>query len=168
MYRYFDILQTTVTDLTTFRNTGVKLIHYHGESDSSIPPASSIHYWQSAKDTMYGNLTFEESLKQLDDWYQFYLVPGASHCGTNDLQPGPYPETNMEIMINWVENGVKPSGLNATVSEGKYASENQELWKRPTGPLWSSDNLSTFECSFDGASYESWTYELPAFKIPVY
>ncbi|KAG7862688.1 hypothetical protein KL939_000007 [Ogataea angusta] len=168
MYRYFDSLQTTVTDLTPFRNAGGKLIHYHGESDPSIPPASSVHYWQSVRDTLYGNLTFEESLKELDDWYQFYLVPGAAHCGTNELQPGPYPETNMEIMINWVENGVKPTGLNATVSEGEYASENQELCKWPTRPLWRSGNLSTFDCVFDQASYESWTYEFPAFKIPVY
>ncbi|KAH8669446.1 Tannase/feruloyl esterase [Tricladium varicosporioides] len=165
--RYYDSLQTTVPDLTTFQQSGGKLLHYHGESDPSIPSASSVHYWQSVRSVMYPNSTAEESLEALQDWYQFYLVPGAAHCGTNSLQPGPYPEDNMAIMIDWVENGVKPSRLNATVSSGTYAGETQMLCQWPTRPLWSG-NSSTFDCVTDQASIDSWTYTFPAFKVPVY
>ncbi|KAJ5785262.1 Tannase [Penicillium pulvis] len=166
MVRYMDTLQTTLPDLTTFHENGGKLIHYHGEQDNSVPTASSVHYWQSVRDIMYPGMSSSKSLSKLKDWYQLYLIPGAAHCGTNSLQPGPYPEDNMQTMINWVENGVKPMRLNSTVSSGDYAGETQMLCQFPTRPLW-KDN-STFDCVFDKASYESWTYEFPAFKVPVY
>ncbi|KAJ5525386.1 tannase [Penicillium frequentans] len=166
MVRYMDTLQTTLPDLTTFHENGGKLIHYHGEQDNSVPTASSIHYWQSVRDIMYPGMSSSKSLSKLKDWYQLYLIPGAAHCGTNSLQPGPYPEDNMQTMINWVENGVKPMRLNSTVSSGDYAGETQMLCQFPTRPLW-KDN-STFDCVFDKASYETWTYEFPAFKVPVY
>ncbi|TIA03757.1 Tannase 30 kDa subunit [Aureobasidium pullulans] len=166
MVRYLDSLQTTLPDLTTFRESGGKLLHYHGESDPSIPAASSVHYWQSVRSIMYGHLSQEDAQKELQDWYQFYLIPGAAHCGTNSLQPGPYPENNMNIMIDWVENGNKPSRLNATVSSGNYEGETQMLCQWPTRPVWHGN--STFDCVNDKASIDSWTYTFPAFKVPVY
>ncbi|RHZ50287.1 hypothetical protein CDV55_100335 [Aspergillus turcosus] len=166
MVRYLDSLQTTVPDLTTFMASGGKLLHYHGESDPSIPAASSVHYWQSVRSIMYPGVSASTSLKELQEWYQFYLIPGAAHCGTNSLQPGPYPQNNMDIMIDWVEKGVRPSRLNATVSSGNYAGETQMLCQWPTRPLW-KDN-STFTCVNDEKSIESWTYTFPAFKVPVY
>ncbi|KAJ5594967.1 uncharacterized protein N7459_001175 [Penicillium hispanicum] len=166
MVRYMDSLQTTLPDLTPFQQSGGKLLHYHGESDPSIPAASSVHYWQAVRKIMYPHLSDKQSLAKLSDWYQFYLIPGAAHCGTNTLQPGPYPETNMETMINWVENGVKPSRLNATVSSGTYKGETQMLCQWPTRPLWKSN--TTFDCVNDKASIDSWTYEFNAFKVPVY
>lgn len=167
MVRYLDSLQTTLPDLTPFQSSGGKLLHFHGESDPSIPSASSVHYWQSVRSIMYGDLPPQEGLNALQDWYQFYLIPGAAHCGVNNLQPGPYPEDNMEIMIDWVENGVRPSRLNATVSSGSYAGETQLLCQWPTRPLWHG-NSSDFQCVDDPASIDSWTYTLPAFKLPVY
>ncbi|KAJ5181077.1 Tannase/feruloyl esterase [Penicillium cf. griseofulvum] len=166
MVRYMDSLQTTLPDLTSFQSSGGKLLHYHGESDPSIPAASSVHYWQSVRSIMYPHLSSRDSLKELADWYQFYLIPGAAHCGTNTLQPGPFPENNMQTMIDWVENGVKPSRLNATVSSGTYEGETQMLCQWPTRPLWKSN--SSFVCVDDKASIDSWTYSFPAFKMPVY
>lgn len=167
MVRYMDSLQTTLPDLTPFKEAGGKMIHYHGESDPSVPAASSVHYWQSVREIMYGNVSYEQSVKELADWYQFYLVPGAGHCGTNDLQPGPFPENNMNIMIDWVENGNKPTRLNATVSSGAHAGETQMLCQWPTRPLWHG-NSSSFSCVNDQDSIDSWTYSFPAFKLPVY
>ncbi|KAH8585913.1 Tannase/feruloyl esterase [Bisporella sp. PMI_857] len=168
MIRYLDSLQTTLPDLTPFQSSGGKLLHYHGEADPSIPSPSSVHYWQSVRSIMYPNSTDREAVEALSDWYQFYLIPGAAHCGTNSLQPGPYPETLMETMIDWVENGVKPSALNATVSSGDYAGETQMLCQWPTRPLWHG-NSSTFNCVDDQASIDSWTYTFDAFKLqPVF
>ncbi|KAI8244845.1 Tannase [Colletotrichum sp. SAR 10_99] len=167
--RYYDTLQTTYPDLSTFQSSGGKLLHYHGESDSSIPAASSVHYWQSVRSIMYPNATDEAAQQALQDWYQFYLVPGAGHCGTNSLQPGPYPQNNMNIMINWVENGNKPDRLNATVtsSTNVNAGETQMLCQWPSRPLWKG-NSSDFDCVNDAKSIDSWTYTFPAFKVPVY
>jgi tannase len=165
--RYADSLQTTVPDLTTFQSAGGKLLHYHGESDPSVPTASSVHYWQSVASVMYSSTSANASWDQLKSWYQLYLVPGAAHCATNTLQPGPYPEQNMQIMIDWVENGVQPSRLNTTVSSGTYEGETQMLCQWPNRPLWQG-NSSSFDCVFDQDSYDAWTYTFPAFKTVVY
>jgi tannase len=71
-------------------------------------------------------------------------------------------------MIDWVEKGIKPSRLNATVSEGEYEGEVQRLCQWPMRPLWLQGNSSTFECVGDEVAVESWTYRFEAFKVPVY
>jgi tannase len=167
MVRYLDSLQTTLPDLTPFQSSGGKLLHYHGESDPSVPAASSVHYWQSVRSIMYPGLSDEAAVEVLSDWYQFYLVSGAAHCNSNSLQPGPYPQDNMATIIDWVENGVKPSRLNATVASGAHSGEVQQLCQWPSRPLWSG-NSSTFDCVHDKASIDSWTYTFDAFKLPVY
>ncbi|TGJ86258.1 hypothetical protein E0Z10_g2506 [Xylaria hypoxylon] len=167
MVRYLDTLQTTLPDLTEFQSSGGKLLHYHGESDPSVPAASSVHYWQSVRDIMYPELNDAKAQEALAEWYQFYLVPGAAHCGTNTLQPGPYPQDNMQTIIDWVENSVQPARLNATVSSGNYSGEVQKLCQWPTRPVWQEDG-SSFNCVNDQASIDSWTYTFNAFKVPVY
>ena len=167
LIRYTDTLQTTLPDLSTFQSAGSKLLHYHGESDFSVPAASSVHYWQSVRSVMYPDLDDAEAEKALAEWYQFYLIPGAGHCSANQLQPGPYPQDNMQTMIDWVENGIQPSRLNATVSSGDYEGEVQRLCQWPSRPLW-KDGSDDFECVSDEASIESWTYTFDAFKLPVY
>ncbi|ROV98786.1 hypothetical protein VPNG_08435 [Cytospora leucostoma] len=164
--RYHDSLQTGYQDLTPFRENGGKLIHYHGESDPSIPPSSSVRYHEAVRSAMYPGATFNQSVSALSDWYQLYLVPGAAHCGTNTLQPGPYPAANMQTLIDWVEGGVRPARLSATVSSGGYEGETQMLCQWPARPIWSGN--SSFSCAFDQASYDSWQYDLDAWKIPVY
>lgn len=116
---------------------------------------------------MHPNKPYNESVSALSDFYRFFLVPGAAHCGANSLQPGPYPQTNMDTIIAWVEDGVAPARLNATVSSGAYAGETQMLCNWPSRPVWSG-NSSSFDCEYDQASIDSWTYTFDAFKVPVY
>lgn len=165
--RFYDSLQTGYTDLTPLQAHGGKLLHYHGESDPSVPPPSSVRYHEAVRTTMYPDSSADNAT-ELQEWYQFYFVPGAAHCGTNTLQPGPYPEDNMNTMINWVESGVQPSSINATVASGTYAGEVQQLCMWPSRPVWASNDSSTFSCAFDQASYDSWMWDLNAWKIPVY
>lgn len=166
MVRYMDTLQTTLPDLTPFQSHGGKLIHYHGEQDPSVPTASSIHYWQSVKNIMYPGVSTAKALKELEEWYQLYLIPGAAHCGRNTLQPnGPYPADNMATIIDWVENGVQPTFLNATVAAGTYKGEVQQLCQFPKRPLWKK---GAWECVTDEKSVETFYYTFDAFKTPVY
>jgi tannase len=113
---------------------------------------------------MYPDISDSEALEAMGEWYQFYLIPGAAHCGRNELQPGPYPGDNMETMIEWVEEGVKPKGLNASVTEGRDEGEVQRLCQWPLRPLWKG-NGTAFECVKDEESVESWTYRFDAFKV---
>jgi tannase len=95
-------------------------------------------------------------------------VPGAQHCATNEYEPnGPFPQTTLAILIDWVENGVTPVTLNATVLNGDYEGEQQQLRAWPLRPMWSS-NGTVMACEYDQASIDSWNYNITAFKIPLY
>lgn len=165
--RFYDNLQTGYTDLTPLKANGGKLLHFHGESDPSVPPPSSVRYHEAVRTAMFPDSS-PNNATELSDFYQFYLIPGAAHCGTNAYQPGPYPEDNMNTIIAWVEQGVKPSALNATVASGDYEGEIQQLCQWPARPTWASNDSTTFTCAYDQASYESWQWDLNAWKMPVY
>lgn len=161
--RYDDSLQTTYPDLTDFQTAGGKVIHIHGEQDNSIPTASSVHYYESVRSVMYGNLTFNESTAALDDFYRLYLVPGGAHCESNTYQAaGGWPSTTLQTVIDWVENSVAPDTLNNTSTGGI-----DTLCRYPLRPLWSGNGTS-FNCVYDQASIDTWNYTFDAYKTPLY
>lgn len=166
--RYEDVLQTTWPDLTPFHVAGGKVIHYHGESDNSIPAASSVRYWDSVRSIMYPGMSYNASTAALNAWYRLFLVPGAAHCSPNALQPnGPFPQTNLAVLIDWVEKGVVPTTLNATHLAGRKTGQNAQICAWPLRPNW-SDNGTQMHCQYDQASIDSWHYNFDAFKLPVY
>lgn len=169
MIAYSDTLQTTLPDLTPFHSHGGKILHYHGESDDSVPPATSVHYYDSVRTTLYPSLSYNESVGALNEWYRLFMVPGAAHCATSALQPGPYPMVNMETMILWVEEGVEPVRLAAAVSTGGNKGETQQLCSWPLRPFWGAAGANgTMGCEYDQESIDSWTYVFDAFKLPVF
>ncbi|KAL1647078.1 hypothetical protein SLS58_002848 [Diplodia intermedia] len=93
--RYLDTLQATVPNL---KNAGGNL-HHHGESDPSVPAGSSIHYFDSGRTTMYPQQTYNQFVDALADWCLLFPIPGAAHCGTNSLQPSPWPVSFTDTLI---------------------------------------------------------------------
>lgn len=112
-------------------------------------------------------MSFNQSTAAMSDWYKLFLVPGAAHCSPNTLQPGPFPQTNMQVMINWVEKGVVPQTLNATFLSGDSEGDNAQICAWPLRPLWSG-NGTTFECQYDQTSINTWMYDFDAYKLPLY
>lgn len=166
--RYQDSLMTNWPDLTPFQNAGGKVIHFHGESDYSIPTASSVRYWDSVRQVLYPGLSYNESVEALGEFYKLYLVPGGSHCAANAYEPnGPWPQTNLAVLIDWVENDNEPDTLNATVLQGEYLGENRQICAFPLRPRYAS-NSTTPECVYDQESLDTWIYDLDSFKLPVY
>lgn len=158
---YGDILQTTYPDLTAFKAAGGKVIHFHGEQDFSIPTASSVRYWESVRAVTFAGLPREKSTAAMDDFYRLYLVPGAGHCAVNPYQPnGPWPQTSLQTVIDWVEKGVAPDTLAGT-------GEIDTLCRWPLRPKW-VDGGATFTCVNSTASVDSFTYDLSSFNMPVY
>ncbi|KAF2119681.1 Tannase/feruloyl esterase [Lophiotrema nucula] len=165
---YEDTLQTTLPDLTPYQSKGGKVLHWHGESDNSIPTGSSVHYHESVRSVMYPSLSFNESSAALSDWYKLFLVPGAAHCATNPLQPnGAFPNTNLAVMIDWVENAVEPSTLNATHLTGSNLGAQEQLCAWPLRPYYSG-NATSPACVYDQKSIDSWMYDFNAYKLPLY
>jgi len=167
MQKYYDSLLTTWPDLTPYYSGGGKVLHFHGESDYSIPTASSVRYFESVRKIMYSNLTMLDGAAAMSDWYRLFLVPGAGHCSANAQQPnGPFPQTNLQVMINWVEKHVVPTTLNATHLAGNNTGANAQICAWPKRPLWAKDG--TMECIFDEEGYKTWIYNLDAIPLPVY
>ncbi|RAO71926.1 uncharacterized protein BHQ10_007938 [Talaromyces amestolkiae] len=167
MQEYQSTLQTNWPDLTPFQEAGGKVIHFHGESDFSVPTASSVRYWESVRSIMYPDLSYLEGANALNDWYRLFLVPGAGHCAPDPNQPnGPFPQTNLQVLINWVEKGVTPTTLNATVLQGSNEGKNEQLCAWPLRPLWGK--TGTMSCVYDQTSLDTWHYDLDAVPMPVY
>ncbi|CAJ2513844.1 Uu.00g019630.m01.CDS01 [Anthostomella pinea] len=168
MQMYEQSLQTTWPDLTPYHQAGGKILHYHGESDPSIPTASSVRYHESVRQIMYPRLSYNESNARLNEWYKLYLVPGAGHCAPNTYQPnGPFPQTNLQVMIDWVEEGVEPKTLNATVLLGEHKGENRQICEWPLRPYWPT-NGTEVACVYDQPSIDTWHYDLDVYKVPIY
>ncbi|GAP83306.1 putative tannase [Rosellinia necatrix] len=162
MQTYYDSLQTTWPALGGLRDAGAKVLVVHGEADSSIPAGSSVHYYESVRRAMYGDLAYRDGTAALDDFLRLFLVPGAEHCGSNAAQPGAgWPATTLQTVIDWVENGVAPATLNTT---GQSIGS---VCRWPLRPLWSANGTEA-DCVFDQKSVDSWMYEFDAFKFPVY
>jgi tannase len=168
MQKYSDTLQTNWPDLDDFQRNGGKIIHYHGESDPSIPAGSSVIYHEAVRNTMYPNLGYNESFAKLNEWYRFFLVPGAGHCGASINQPnGPFPTDVLASVIDWVENAVDPVRLNATVSRGNVTDVHQQLCSWPLRPYW-VNNGTTMDCVYDQASIDSWDTSFDSIPLPIW
>jgi tannase len=131
-----------------------------------VAQASSSASLDSVCTTSYVSFTLpHDSITAMNDWYRLFLVPGAAHCATNDLQPnGPFPQTNFAVMIDWVENGIEPTTLNATVLQGVDEGASKQICGWPLRPFWTND---TMVCEYDQASIDSWIYTLDSFLMPV-
>jgi feruloyl esterase len=127
-------------DMSPFQKKGGKLLHYHGLSDGSIVPGSSVHFYEQVLRTL------KPKGINLDDFYRFYLIPGMGHCGgTSTTSKAPWyiggpnqamqaplyiqnarfdPKHNvLHALMQWVENGTAPEDLIASSWEGQSASK---------------------------------------------
>ncbi|CAK7205094.1 hypothetical protein SEUCBS139899_007859 [Sporothrix eucalyptigena] len=169
LQKYSDTVQTDWPYLGDYHKNGGKIIHYHGESDGSIPAGSSVLYHEAVRRIMYPGQSYNASHAALADWYRLFLVPGAGHCSPNPQQPnGPFPQTILDSLIAWVEHGQTPVQLNATVfGRGSLAGQSQTLCSFPLRPLWRA-NGTVMDCVYDQVSIDTWLPTLDGFPLPVY
>ncbi|KAI5927233.1 Tannase/feruloyl esterase [Camillea tinctor] len=161
MNKYADSLQTTYPDLEGFRSSGGKVLHIHGEQDNSIPTGSSVHYYESVRSVMYGDLGYNESVSALDEFYRLFLVPGGAHCGANSYQANSsWPQNSLQTVIDWVESSKAPETLDGS-------GEIDTICRWPLRPLW-TDGGATFSCVYDQESIDTWKYDFNAYNLPLY
>lgn len=148
--------ETTWPDLSDFQARGGKLIHWHGEADTNLFPEASAHFHEKVKAHMFPNTT---SYAPINEFYRFFIVPGAGHCSINPYQPGgPYPQYALQQLIDWVEEGTAPAYLNGTTESGSSTQPQICLW--PTRPSWSSSG--TFSCVNETVGF---IHPLKAWKV---
>jgi feruloyl esterase len=129
----FANVETDSADLSGLRDSGHKILHYHGLADSAIMAQGSINYYERAAATMGGTT-------ELQKFARFYPIPGHAHTssfnfsgqydkndpsrmlsanlvpmpqGSND--PGDQTKQGRDelfkALMNWVENGTAPGSI---------------------------------------------------------
>ncbi|WP_109208505.1 MULTISPECIES: tannase/feruloyl esterase family alpha/beta hydrolase [Microbacterium] len=131
-----EIMDVTDVSLNQFRAHGGKVILTHGTIDDFITPHNTVQYWEA--------LEYEFG-KRLDRFAKFYMVPGWGHGQGRFVAQ----YDALGAIVNWVENGVAPSGLVA--SDGNAgADRTRPMCEYPAWPQYtgtgSIDDASSFTC----------------------
>jgi feruloyl esterase len=124
---------------TGFKARGGKLLSYHGWADSDISPFSTVDFYNST-------IAAQGGLRQTQDFYRLFMVPGMGHCGGG---PGPNQfgqaggdgDADHDVVAalqKWVEKGVAPKEIIAT----KFVDNDRTKASQMTRPL----------CVFPGAA----------------
>ena len=136
----FANIDTDIPDLSGLRDSGHKILHYHGLADSAIMPQGSMNYYERAAVANGG-------MSELQKFARFYPIPGMAHTSNfnfsgqydkNDptkqlsanLMPVPQGSNNpsdqtkqgrdelFKALMNWVENGVAPGNIEVASLDG--------------------------------------------------
>ncbi|KAF1927012.1 tannase and feruloyl esterase [Didymella exigua CBS 183.55] len=110
--QYTSIIGTSDPDLSEFKNSGGKMITWHGMADQLIPFNSTVHYYNRVLG-LDVNTT---------DFYRFYSAPGVDHCRGG---LGAAPTDPLAELVSWVEDGKAPQTLaaNRTVNGTGWKKE---------------------------------------------
>jgi hypothetical protein len=119
----FSNLNTDNPDLTAARDSGRKVLHYHGLADEVITPMGSIHYYTRVAAMMGG-------ISEVQKFDRLFMIPGYAHDSTfsrsGQIDPGtlaidvnkvPLPQGSpgrdelFVALMNWVESGTAPSQI---------------------------------------------------------
>ena len=117
----FDV-QTYPSDLSAFRDSGSKMISYHGRQDQQISSFNTERFYKHLQAGM--NATSAD----LDEFWRFFRIPGMSHClngpgawvfgetGGGAAAGIPFePSRNvLAAVVAWVENGTAPDTITGT------------------------------------------------------
>ncbi|KAA8626470.1 tannase [Pyrenophora tritici-repentis] len=140
------ILDTDNSDLSAFRDTGAKLLSWHGISDPIIPYQNTIRYRQRVERDMGGT-------KAVDDYFRLFLAPGVGHCG---LGVGPVPIDPLESLKDWVEKGEPPETLTSETKNQDGELVTRDLCRYPRKPRYLAtgdiNEASSWGCEDDLAS----------------
>lgn len=92
----------TNTNLRPFRDSGAKLILWHGGNDGALSKNSTAEYYNNVKATVGGAST--------DTFVRFYIAPGVDHCAGG---PGADTSDLLSALDSWAVNGTAPATLSA-------------------------------------------------------
>ena len=138
-------------DLRALRDSGAKLLVYHGWSDADISPLGSINYFESVVDVIAEDtqaLNRASALASTQDFFRLFMVPGMGHCRGG---PGPDQFDALAALENWVENDIAPQVIVASkIIAGKTITR-RPLCVHPKVAHYSgsgsTDQLENFSCA---------------------
>ncbi|MFT3724173.1 MAG: tannase/feruloyl esterase family alpha/beta hydrolase [Hyphomonadaceae bacterium] len=126
-------LSPTNPDLSTYRNSGGKLLMYHGWSDSALSPLMSLDYFDKV---MAKDATASKDVR-------LFMMPGVMHCAGG---PGPDRADYLDALDKWVTSGTAPEEIPVGFAAGggrKLCAYPKQAVYKGTGDGKSADQ---FEC----------------------
>ncbi|MFB6721422.1 tannase/feruloyl esterase family alpha/beta hydrolase [Kribbella sp. NPDC056345] len=114
---YDRILGTDDPNLTAFRNSGGKLVTWHGTDDAVIHYGGTLSYRHQVERRMGG-------ATKVDKFFRVFLAPGAEHCGP---AAGAAPFDQLKPVVDWVEKGKAPE----TIAAFTYTGASRDLCRYP-------------------------------------
>jgi len=82
-----------------FRDSGGKVLFWHGTADPLIPFRGSVDYYDRLRAKMGS---------QVDRFARFFVAPGVGHCAGGQ---GAAPANLFDALVRWVEQGKAPDQL---------------------------------------------------------
>lgn len=124
-------IRTWPADLSEFRNTGGKIISYHGGQDNQITSFNTERFYKYLSRGMHADS------HELDGFFRFFRISGMFHCNSGPgawvLGQGggaaaagvPFESLNnvLAALVEWVENGVAPDTIEGT----KFVNDTVQL-----------------------------------------
>ena len=99
-------------DLRRFAARGGKLISLVGFEDQTVPFSAAMQHWEETVE-LFG------SQERVDEFYRIYFVPGSAHGKGRAFGALPAYHGGMNgMLVNWVENGVRPEDLRLRTRAG--------------------------------------------------
>ncbi|WP_055530249.1 tannase/feruloyl esterase family alpha/beta hydrolase [Streptomyces graminilatus] len=118
---YDKVIGTDDPDLSAFRESGGKLLTWHGLADQYIPTQGTVRYREQVERELGG-------ARKVDDFYRLFLAPGTDHCGLNGAGGS---ADGLAALISWVEHGKAPRTLPATLINADRQPVTRDLCAYP-------------------------------------
>ena len=114
--RLGSMLDPSSPDLHGIKDSGKKIIQFHGWADPAVPAQLSLAYFESV----------QKALGDTREFYRLFMVPGMGHCGggigpswlTGNAVPHDNEHDVVLALSHWVEDGVAPNQIIATEFDG--------------------------------------------------
>ena len=133
-----DWLDETDPDLGPYRESGGKMIVYHGWADYNINPNLTYEYFEDVHAVM--------GRPAADDTARLFMVPGMYHCGGgHDV----FEFDGMTPLINWVEGGEAPERIEFSANEQFNPGRERPVCAFPATARYRGgdpDRPESFEC----------------------
>ena len=129
-------------DLRAFRDSGGKLVVWHGWSDALLSPYNSIAYHEAVAE--------EIAPDDVRDFFRLFMVPGVDHCRGG---PGTDRFDLLSAVVEWVEQGVAPDRIVASGATPDGGTR--------TRPLCPYPEVATYDGSGSSDAAENFTCRLP-------
>ena len=129
-------LDATSTDYSAFKKSGKKMILYHGWSDNALSALATINHYE----------TVEKEDEEIRDYIRLFLLPGVLHCGGG---PGPGHVNWINIIRNWVENGIAPERVILSKSADEKVSMTRPVFPYPIKAIYNGEGDPNIESSFN-------------------